>query len=239
MRGISRALGPAGGGCDDGRVDYVDALVRLGRVTAEQWGLVTDRQAEQAGVDAACLAGLVRSGVLVVAGEGVFQLAGAPVPAHLDIKAAWLRLEPGTPTWKRITGNSGVVSHSSACRLHELGDLPVGTVEMSAAADGTPGAGVRLHEGPGPDPSQVMVVDGLPVTTVLRTITDLLHAGLDGGHVGGVVADAVRRRLVDWEVLGREVAVFGPAYGLPAAASGHELLSRLLADAGEQVPAPG
>jgi predicted transcriptional regulator of viral defense system len=219
-------------------VDYVDALVKLSRVTAEQWGLVTAEQAEQAGVDASCLAGLTHTGVLVAAEEGVFQLAGAPLPSHLDIKVAWLQLEPGRPAWQRLTGDSGVVSHSSACRLHGLGDLPAGTVEMFAASGSRAvEAGVRLHHEPGPDPAQITVVDGLPVTTAGRTIADLLRAGLDGGHVGGVVADAVRCGLVDLRTLAQEVAVFAPAYGLPASASGHDLISHLLADAGEQVPA--
>ncbi|TSB32006.1 hypothetical protein [Streptomyces benahoarensis] len=218
-------------------MDYVDALVKLSRVTAEQWGLVTTEQAEQAGVGAACFGGLVQSGVLVEAGAYVFQLAGAPLPPHLDIKVAWLRLEPGKPAWRRKAGNSGVISHSSACLLHGLGDLPVGTVEMSAGARGTVEAGVRVHNEPRPDPAQITVVDGLPVTTVGRTITDLLHTGLDGGHVGGVVADAARLGLVDLRSLAQQVAVFASAYGLPASASGHDLISRLLADAGEQTAA--
>lgn len=226
-------------GCDDGLVDCVDALVKLGGMTAEQWGLVTAEQAELVGVDASSLSGLARAGVLVVAGEGVFQLAGAPVPLHLDIKVAWLRLEPGRPAWQRLTGSGGVVSHSSACRLHGLGDLPTGTVELIAArAGGTTEAGVRLHPESGLDPAQVTVVDGLPVTTVGRTIADLLRAGLDGGHVGGVVADAARCGLVDLPTLAQEVAPFTSAYGLPAAASGQDLISRLLADAGEQMPRP-
>lgn len=223
--------------CDDGQMDYVDALVKLGRVTAEQWGLVTAQQAEQAGVDATSLGALTDAGVLVVAGGDVFHLAGAPLPPHLDIKVAWLQLESGTPAWQRLAGNSGVISHSSACRLHDLGDLPAGTVEMFAAAGSGPvEAGVRLHHEPGPDPAQITIVDGLPVTTVGRTIVDLLCAGLDGGHVGGVVADAVRRGLVDLRTLAQEVAVFASAYGLPASASGHDLISRLLVDAGEQEP---
>jgi predicted transcriptional regulator of viral defense system len=219
-------------------VDYVDALVTLGRVTAEQWGLVTAEQAEQAGVDAACLGELVQSGVLVAVGAHVFQLAGAPLPPQLDIKVAWLQLEPGTPAWRRLTNNSGVISHSSACRLHGLGDLPVGMVEMFAAGSRTVATGVRVHHEPRPAPAQITVVDGLPVTTAERTITDLLHAGLDGGHVGGVVADAARLGLVDLRSLAQQVGVFASAYGLPASSSGHDLISRLLADAGEQAPAP-
>ncbi|WP_331732373.1 hypothetical protein OG613_47890 (plasmid) [Streptomyces sp. NBC_00015] len=217
-------------------MDNVDALVRLGRVTAEQWGLITTEQAEQAGVEAASLDALAHSGVLTVAGTGVFQLAGAPLPPHLDIKVAWLQLDPGRPAWQRLTGNSGVISHSSACRLHGLGDLPVGTVEMFADARGPVEAGVRVHPGPGPEHAQITIVDGLPVTAPGRTITDLLHAGLDGGHVGGVVADAARLGLVDLRTVAQQVAGFVSAYGLPASASGHDLLSRLLADAGESEP---
>ncbi|MET7489822.1 hypothetical protein [Streptomyces sp. NPDC005538] len=207
-------------------------------MTTEQWGLITTEQAEQVGVEAASLDALAQSGVLTVAGAGVFQLAGAPLTPHLDIKVAWLQLEPGTPAWQRLTGNSGVISHSSACRLHGLGDLPVGTVEMFADASLTAEAGVRVHQEPGLDPSQITVVDGLPVTTAERTITDLLHAGLDGGHVGGVVADAARIGLVDLRTVAQQVAGFASAYGLPASASGHDLLSHLLADAGEPDPVP-
>ncbi|MFB6984515.1 hypothetical protein [Streptomyces sp. NPDC056304] len=219
-------------------MDYVEVLVRLGRVTAEQWGLITVEQSERIGVDASSLAHLTCAGVLVVAEDGVFRLVGAPLTSHVEIKAAWLRLDPGALAWQRLAGDGGVVSHSSACLLHGLGDLPAGAVELLAVSQGgVGGQGVRLHHGPEPEPGQITVVDGLPVTTAGRTITDLLRAGLDGGHVGGVVADSVRCGLVDVGDLAQEVAVFAPAYGLPESASGHDLIGRLLAEAGEQTAA--
>lgn len=222
-------------------MDCLDALAKLGRVTAEQWGLVTAEQAEQTGVDASLLGTLTRAGVLTVVEEGVFQLAGAPLPAHMDIKVAWLRLKPGVPAWSRLDGSSGVVSHSSACRLHGLGDLPAGTVELLTTPDTAQvgaGADVRLHADTDLDPAQITVVDGLPVTTAERTITDLLAAGQDGGHVGGVVADAVRRGLVGRGTLAANVAPFAPEYGLPADASGSDLIGHLLCQAGEELPPP-
>lgn len=198
-------------------------------MTAEQWGLITVEQAEGTGVDTSSLAGLTRAGVLVTEDDGVFRLAGAPLTSHVEIKAAWIRLEPGTPVWERLADGCAVVSHSSACLLHGLGDLPAGEVEMFAPS-GRGEPGVRLHTGPGPEPAQITVVNGLPVTTVTRTITDLLYAGLDGDHVGGVIADAVRRGLVDAETLAQQVAVFAPVYGLPESASGHSLINRLLTE---------
>ncbi|MEU5196097.1 hypothetical protein AB0G86_18905 [Streptomyces scabiei] len=210
-------------------------------MTAEQWGLITAEQAEQTGVDASLLGTLTRAGVLTAVEEGAFQLAGAPLPAHVDIKVAWLRLKPGVPAWSRLDGNSGVVSHSSACRLHGLGDLPAGTVELLVTPGTTQaGAEVRLHADTDLDQAQITVVDGLPVTTAERTITDLLAAGQDGGHVGGVVADAVRRGLVGHSTLAADIAPFAPGYGLPASASGSDLIGHLLRQAGEDLtPPPG
>lgn len=226
-----------GAGCDDGKVDALEALVALGRMTAEQWGLVTTEQARQVGVDRASLATLTRSGLLVVVGTDVFQLAGTPPPAHLDTKVAWLQLAPDTAAWQRLDGMTGVISHSSACRLQGLGDLPVGTVHVFGDRSRPAGPDVRVHDMSRLDPAHITVVDGLPVTAVGQTVADLLRAGLDGGHVGGVVADAARLGLVDLDTLARQIAVFTSAYGLPESASGHDLISLLLANAGEQAPA--
>ncbi|RNG27760.1 type IV toxin-antitoxin system AbiEi family antitoxin domain-containing protein [Streptomyces botrytidirepellens] len=219
-------------------MDYVERLVRLGRLTTEQWGLVTAEQARQVGVDASALAEFSKAGLLSRAGEGVFQLAGAPLPAHLDIKVAWLRLEPDRLAWHRQSGASGVVSHSSACLMHGLGDLPTGVVEFltEPGADASRAAGVRFHHVPRMDSGQITLIDGLPVTAVERTIQDLLRAGLDGGHIGGVVADAVRRGLVDRHALASHIAPFAAEYQLPFPAGGFELMDHLLAAAGERFP---
>ncbi|MEU5437261.1 type IV toxin-antitoxin system AbiEi family antitoxin domain-containing protein [Streptomyces sp. NPDC020719] len=219
-------------------MDHADALVRLASWTAGQWGLVTRAQAAQEGVDASRLTRLVQAGLLTAVADGVYQLAGAPEPRHADIKSAWLATDPGTPAWRRLppARPAAVISHSSACRLHQLGDLPAPVVEM-LAPPGTPGAGPgrRLHHGPVLDPGHIALVDGLPVTTPTRTITDLLHAGLDGAHIGAVIADAASRRLISPGTLAPHVQPFTHAYGLPLAATGHDLIDHLTAQAGERV----
>ncbi|GAA1213527.1 hypothetical protein [Streptomyces rhizosphaericus] len=217
-------------------MDNVDLLVELSRVTAGQWGLITAAQADQAGADTAARSYLTHAGLLTIVGDGVFQFAGAPLTAHQDIKVAWLKLQPETPAWLRLedAGQSGVISHSSACRLHALGDLPARTVEIVVPGrtddcmDGT-----RLHRAQHLDTADVALVDGLPVTTVQRTIMDLLGTSLDGDHVGEVVADAIRNGLVSVSALVSRAAPFASAYGLPSTADGYDLIAHLLAVAGE------
>ncbi|WP_157522291.1 type IV toxin-antitoxin system AbiEi family antitoxin domain-containing protein [Herbidospora cretacea] len=200
-----------------------------GRAT-DQWGLVTTTQAQLAGLSSVDLARLSEVGLIEGVGRGVYLVGGAPVPEHLEIKLAWLRLDPARPAWERHQPETfgGIVSHGSACALHRLGDIPTSLVEITVPTRRTTRApGVRLHRA-AVDASDVTLVDGLPVTTADRTVADLLTARVDGGHVGGVVADALRLGLTDQDRLAVRIAPFATAYGLPRSASGREFLTYLL-----------
>lgn len=215
------------------------ALRAVGELASDQWGLVTASQAKTAGVSAVDLLRLVEAGLLESVGRGVYLAAGAAQPDHLEIKVAWLRLEPGLPAWQRHSTATygGVVSHGSACDLHQLGDLPTSTVEISVPRRRTTREpGVRLHRAD-LDPADVVLIDGLPVTTAERTVVDLLAARADGAHVGEVIADADRRGLANRTTLADRVARFTRAYGLPRSASGQQLLEYLAEQANTELPA--
>ncbi|WP_331450539.1 type IV toxin-antitoxin system AbiEi family antitoxin domain-containing protein [Streptomyces prasinus] len=215
-------------------MDRAEQVATLSGTAADQWGLVTAAQARDLGLGGVQLKRLTEAGLLESVGRGVYALPAAGLPQHLEIKVAWLRLQPGVPAWDRpLAGrDSGVVSHASACQLHGLGDIPAPDVEISVPRRRTTTEPfvrlrtVRL------DAADITVVDGLPVTTAARTIVDLLHAKADGGHVGGVIADAERRDLVDIDALARAVQPHVRKYGLPAAATGHELIEHLAGQAG-------
>jgi hypothetical protein len=93
---------------------------------------------------------------------------------------------------------------------------------------------VRLRTAP-LEPTEITVVDGLPVTTAVRTITDLLQAKADGGHIGGVIAEAERRDLITVDDLAQRVQPYTRKYGLKATATGRELIDHLVAQAGESL----
>jgi hypothetical protein len=89
---------------------------------------------------------------------------------------------------------------------------------------------VRIHVLPlGRDDWEL--VDGLPVTTLARTIGDLAKASLDGGHLAGVVRDAVVDHHVDIAVLEAALAPFAHRYGV-GRDHGDELVARFLQEAG-------
>lgn len=167
-------------------------LGRIGHLAEDQWGLVTRRQAERAGLSPATLQRLTSNGaVLERVGRGVYRMAGAPMPDHLPLRAAWLQLAPDGVAWER-TPDQGVVSHRSAASLYGLGHLPadrheftVPTRRQSRRPD------IRIHHRD-LDSRDWITLHGLPVTRPSRIASDLLYDREDPEAVAHVVADALR-----------------------------------------------
>jgi predicted transcriptional regulator of viral defense system len=199
-------------------------------LSAGQQGLVTAAGANAVGVDGSARRRLVCEGALDAVGPGVYLLDGFPEPSHLEIRVAWLRLDPAMPARERdgLGTNDGVVSHRSACVVHGLGDIPAPTVELIVPRRRRiTGPWLRLRVRTELSVCEVTMLDGLPVTTVALTIIDLLRDRADGGHVGGVILDAERRGLIDPDQFAPRVEKFAPSYAMPRA-SGRDLLSVLV-----------
>src|SRR3989440_614253 len=64
-------------------------------------------------------------------------------------------------------------------------------------------------------PYEVTWADGLPVTTALRTLTDLLADGAEAGEAGGFLAEALDRRMLRVDNVIPELARFAHRYGCP------------------------
>ena len=168
------------------------ALSRIAEVAQDQWGLITRRQAELAGVPQTTMERLTAPGsVLDRVAHGVYRMAGAPEPDHLALRAAWLQLEPGAWAWER-TPAQGVVSHRSAAALYGLGDLPADRHEFTLPSrKQTRRPDVRLHQRSLPAGEWVHL-SGLPVTRPARIASDLLDDHEDPEAVAHIVADALR-----------------------------------------------
>src|SRR4051812_24273088 len=156
-----------------GRVDATRAMTMLAGFTAEQWGMVTTAQAKSVDVDHMTLARLVDTGTLEHLRRGVYAAAAAPEDPLRQQKAAWLQFEPGIPAWKRDR-LGWVLSHRSAAQVHGVGDLVAARMEFIVPnRRTTKHTDVRLWRADLHKQETVMV-DGLPVTTIDRTIDDLL-----------------------------------------------------------------
>ncbi len=168
-------------------------LPRLQDLAQEQWGLITRRQMEDEGIGPTSLDRLTSpGGVLDRVATGVYRLVGAPIPDHMELRAAWLQLAPSLPAWER-TAREGVVSHRSAAAMYGLGHLPADQHEFTLPKRRqTRRPDVRFHVRPLTN-AEWISLRGLPVTRPSRIASDLLRDHEDPDAVARLVADAIRR----------------------------------------------
>lgn len=167
-------------------------LPRFQELAQDQWGLVTRRQVEDAGIGETTLDRLTApGGALERVAHGVYQLAGAPIPDHRDLRAAWLQLAPGIPAWER-TADQGVVSHRSAASLYGLEHLPADRHDFTVPKRRqTRRPDIRIHVRTLGD-AEWIDLRGLPVTRPSRIAADLLRDHEDPEAVAQIVVEAVR-----------------------------------------------
>ncbi len=210
-----------------------DWLLRVADLAADQGGLLTTAQARAVGVSPQQIARLARAGALERVVHGVHRLAGAAHDPLSDLRAAWLALEPETLAGDRLARDDpgGVVSHRSAAVLHGLGDLDADLHEFTVATRRrSRNPEVRFHTA-ALEREHWTVVAGLPVSTVVQTITDLARARTDGGHLAGVVSDGLSRLHVGLDEVATALRPFAHYYGAPLG-DGAELVDQFLAEAG-------
>lgn len=214
----------------------MSTAIDVADLAAEQWGLVTTSQARNVGASPQMLARLTNRGALERMAHGIYRLSGAPPSPLDDLRAVWLALDPNRNASERRRDELPVVvSHRSAAALHELGDLEADDLEFtSTVRKQTRRPDVRIHRLP-LDHDEWTLVDGLPVTTIARTIGDLAAARTDGGHLAGAVCHAITRRGADDRRLAAALRPYAHYYGAPLG-DGGEFLARLLQESG--IPEP-
>ncbi|HUB40536.1 MAG TPA: hypothetical protein VMA72_16945 [Streptosporangiaceae bacterium] len=208
------------------------ALLRLQELTQDQWGLVTRQQVRGAGVGTTTLERLTApGGGLDRVAAGVYRLVVAPIPDHLDLRAAWLQLAPGVPAWDR-TADQGVVSHRSAAAVYGLGHFPADRHEFTMTKrKQTRRPDVRVHHRL-TDDRELASLRGLPVTRPARIASDLLRDHEDPEGVAQLIKDAIRLTYDDPGSIADSLAPHAARFGLSKGA-GVELLDWFLDLAGD------
>ena len=188
-------------------------LLRLAHVAEDQWGLVTRQQAQTAGVPRATFERLVAATSLERVDTGVYRLAGAPVPDHVELRAAWLHLAPDVQRWRR-TIDQGVVSHRSAASVYGVGDLPADRHEFTVPRRRqSRKPGVRFHvrrEGPG----RWIEMGGLPVTRPSEIAADLLLDSEDPEAVAQIITASIEKVYDYPATFARSLAPSAARFGL-------------------------
>lgn len=210
-------------------MEMKQAITTLADYTAGQWGLVTAAQANAAGVVNVTLQRLVEAGLLIRVRHGIYQLTASEESANLPEKSAWLALRPAVAGWDRpqLDPDGGVLSHRSAALLHGVGELVADRIEITVPRRRTTRDREILLRQRELSEAEVTLVDGLPVTTVERTVIDLLDEHVDASHAGQILHEADRNGLLDLEALAGRIGRFCRRYGVKGR-DGHELIEHLL-----------
>lgn len=144
---------------------------RVVELAAERHGYVTTRDAREIGIDPVQLRLLAARGRLDRVGHGVYRAPVLPRGEHDDFAAA--------VAWAL---GRGVISHESALVLHDLTDVNPSRIHLTVPRDNYPRAAggelYRIHRRQ-LAATDITSTDGIPVTTVARTIRDCLATGTD------------------------------------------------------------
>lgn len=165
-----------------------DIDLTLGEISAGQWGMLTATQARNRGIERSNLAHRERDGRLERLAHGVYRQAGSPSLPLDDLRAAWLSTNPAKLAHERTADSDVIVGSAAGALVHQIGDIdPLPYRLITHDRRQTQRQEIAYSQRP-IDLEDITVRDGLPVTTVERTIADLLR---DYGDIS-LVADALR-----------------------------------------------
>ncbi|MBF4547001.1 type IV toxin-antitoxin system AbiEi family antitoxin domain-containing protein [Corynebacterium afermentans subsp. lipophilum] len=207
-----------------------EVLATLETVASDQWGIVTTAQAGREGVERLQLSRLAEKGDLDRARHGVYLLPSHQAGPEDEIRAAWLSLEPKKFIDERWEDEwPVVVSHESAARIHGIGRLiPPKLTFSTGGTKQTRQQGIRIYTRRELAEADIVSVNGLPVTSVTRTVGDLAEQKIERGYLADLVADALRKENVRIDDLAEKLTPAARSYG---AKTGMQLVSELSAEA--------
>jgi predicted transcriptional regulator of viral defense system len=163
---------------------------KLYEIAEEQAGYFTSAQAQIAGFSLPLLSYHTTTGRYDRIDHGLYRFVQFPGSPYEDLFVAWLR-----------TGPESVISHESALAVYELSDvLPAEVNIIVPRTASRRREGIRLHTNQLRS-DEVTRRDGLPITTVARTIADVIANGLPTELVEQAVREALRRGLTTRESL--------------------------------------
>lgn len=161
-------------------------------LASSQWGMFTSAQARSLGVRGTQVSRMAEAGTVEAMRRGVYRYTVGEETTYSYVKAAWLAAYPAFTVAERLRSRplDAVVAGRTAAALHGIGDLQedpytfiVHTRRQTSVLD------LEFHTWP-LEESDVTFVEGLPVTTMERTIADLVKGRQDPGHVRQIVTDA-------------------------------------------------
>lgn len=196
----------------------IDGDGELRALATGQFGLFTAAQARARGVERYELARATNRQVLRRVHHGVYAFVDSDLWwSYQEWAAQWLALRPAADVASRRAAPDAIVSHHSAAEMRNLGTIVAHGLDLTAphrinVRDGDTHSYRKPVGTRGVDWD---LVDGLPVATPARIISDLTEAVIDGSHLGTVINDCVRDHLLSEARIAQLCSPHAHRWGLP------------------------
>jgi predicted transcriptional regulator of viral defense system len=156
----------------------------LYQIAEQQAGYFAASQAVKVGFRWERLTDYAKTGHFQKVAHGIYRLTQFPSSRFEDLFAAWLKCGP-----------KSVISHESALAVYDLSDVIPGEVHVTVPRTASRRRkGVRLHTNQLRS-TDVVRREGLPVTSVPRTIADVARSGLAEDQVERAIRESLQRGL--------------------------------------------
>ncbi len=163
---------------------------QLYNVAEGQGGYFAASQARKLGFAWDRLSKNVKNGRFMRVAHGVYRLVNFPGSPFEDLFIAWLR-----------TGPNSVISHESALSVYDLSDVLPNEIHIIVPrSSSVRRKGIRQHTNQLED-SEITTREGLPITTVARTLADVSATGLAKEQVKLAINEGISNGMVTMEML--------------------------------------
>lgn len=155
-------------------------------IAARQYGLVTARQLNAAGLDRAAITRRVQAGRLFRVGRGVYAVGHPALSREGQLLRQIL-----------IAGEGAALSHEACAELFALLRWRASLIDVVVPSDRRSRPGARIHRTT-LHRNDVTVHKGIPCTTIARLVVDLSDR-LTSWEITNVIHEAVHRNLFNLE----------------------------------------
>lgn len=169
-------------------------IQQLRTLASYQWGLFSSAQAEEINIQRSEIARLSKNNSIEKIRRGIYAFDDSVGDPNINIKAAWMSLHPKQTASERLSNPhyDAIIAARTAAALHNIGDFyssPFFFAVKKRRQTRQDDIVCYVWE---IDPSDIVIVDSLPVTSPERTIVDLIRLNEDPSLVGNALNDAIK-----------------------------------------------
>jgi len=167
-------------------------------IAETQGGYFTAKQAARAGYSLQDLFSLKSGKKISHIAYGIYRITHYPASEYEDIMVAILK-----------SGPNAVVSHDTALAVYQLSDIMPATIHITIPKNRFRGHKEIKYHTSSITPQEITTFNGLPITTIERTITDVIRSGMEISLIRQAIEQAIRRGMITSSSLMKQASQYG------------------------------